>query len=364
MKKILATLLSLGLLSLSINSALAGPSPLSITTAISEVYGEQNRNSGEYGVEFIAAQFICDSRGGCLIDELTFQGFIDEDASGERGAFKAGTDNGVAVRDVVTAMYLVAEDGTFLSSSEAVSADGKITFEDDFTLDRGESTIVTLKGNLSATTEFNGDSENIAFRLSGPRAVIAEDLGTGSMIRASVAVNQLLTTYINVDDEAEFTVAFNGPSASTFTPGDQDVSLMDFTFTASDDVEVRKLSFYITATGDGLMTYGAANYTDIKLINSETGEVLMGPEELDLAGSDYTQQLVFNDSWFIDNGESINASLLVDIANNPNLDSDTLSAFFSAISTTEGVIDLDTGYYISNFTPSTSIQGSTHRISI
>ena len=157
----------------------------------------------------------------------------------------------------------------------------------------------------------------------------------------------------------DFTVAFGGPSVSNFAPNAKDIQVLDLTFSSARDVEVRKLGFDLNAAlGEGLITT-TANFTDIKLVDTDSGSTLMGPQELSTTGSDSTQTISFTDSWYISEGESVNASLTLDVANVAALDADTIKATLNAVSTTDGVKDTGTGQFLTNIVPSSALAGYT-----
>ena len=148
----------------------------------------------------------------------------------------------------------------------------------------------------------------------------------------------------------ELTIAFNGPSASDVQIDSQDQELFSFSVTAAQEVVVKDLDIQIAADDDndatpdatdggegggatpdddGLINTGAeANFKDIKIINADTGAVVMGPLELDTvtddaadetlltgAAEDALQIIDFTDDFSIAAGETLNLMVVADIDN-------------------------------------------------
>jgi len=83
------------------------------------------------------------------------------------------------------------------------------------------------------------------------------------------------------------TVAFNGPITGDVSKGGRDVVLFKFALTAASSVEVRNAYVQIDGGGVGMvkgsgsgpapLTDGTAYFTDIKIVNVDTGKTVSGP---------------------------------------------------------------------------------------
>ena len=139
----------------------------------------------------------------------------------------------------------------------------------------------------------------------------------------------------------KLTLAFNGPAAGDIQTDSQDQVLLNFSVTASQEVTIKDMDIIVgadddgdsdaTDTGDdsssddtGLINSGAeGNLKDIKIINADTGAVVMGPLELDcvtnVCGADGTndarQTIDFTDDWTLNAGETMNLAVTADIDN-------------------------------------------------
>lgn len=144
----------------------------------------------------------------------------------------------------------------------------------------------------------------------------------------------------------EVTMAFNGPAAGDIATNAQDQTLFEFSLTAENEITVKDLDIIVYADdadndGDpfdgtesgnddddrGLIngdndgsadSDDAASITDIKIVNIETGAVVMGPMELDSAavgGNDATQTIDFTDDFTVEAGKTLQLAVRVDVDN-------------------------------------------------
>lgn len=133
----------------------------------------------------------------------------------------------------------------------------------------------------------------------------------------------------------DLTFAFNGPAAGDIQTDAQDQTLLKFSITASQYATIKDLDVLVYADdaasldGDafddaedgtdtdtkGLVGASDANITDIKIVNADTGAVIMGPMELDNATADAVQTIDFTDDFSLDAGETLNLKVTADIDN-------------------------------------------------
>ncbi len=144
----------------------------------------------------------------------------------------------------------------------------------------------------------------------------------------------------------DVTIAFSGPSTGDISTNAQDQTVMEFSITAENEITVQDLDIIIGADdadddgdpfdgtesgnddddrglingdNDGVAdSDDAASVTDIKIVNTETGTVLMGPMELDSAavgGNDAVQTIDFTDDFTMDAGETLDLAVVIDIDN-------------------------------------------------
>lgn len=263
--------------------------------------------------------------------------------------------------------FKLMQNGDVLAETDEVDSNDLFTFVLDtpYSIEKGDTRSFTVSAEITGQAD-SDDTIRVYLDENTDLVAVGQVYGYGAQVSSGSydnGANDGTDANWSTVQGGQFTIAFNGPAVDDFAPNAKDVAILDLTFTAGRDLEVRKLTFNIdAAAGDGLITSSAANYTDIKLINADTGSTLMGPLELSTSGSDSTQDVAFTDSWYLDAGESVNASLTVDIANVAALDADTIQATLNAVSTTEGVKDTGTGEFLTDIVPSSAIDGYTHNI--
>ncbi len=162
--------------------------------------------------------------------------------------------------------------------------------------------------------------------------------------------------YVEVTTQGgQLTVAFNGPPTGNIAKGSQDVKLYNFAITSADsNVEIRRFRFLMEATDGGLLETGSTDYfTDLKVIDTDTGAVVSGPIALPASAASGTT-LTLTDSVFVNSGQTRNLAFTADVRNDSstnivdkgfrvclsdNADADTLPV--AAGTTTLGCGDTD-----------------------
>jgi len=279
----------------------------------------------------------------------------------------------------VTDFVLKVEGGSeVLATADMVGAKDLVTFtlDNPFVIPQGDNKIFyveakntcrnaeTIKTYLDETTDLH---------------VIGTTFNTG----VQVTNNYDGTTVGGVDQfslvtvkGSDFNVAFNGPTAGDIAVGQDRVSCLDLTITnaSGEDVEIKdwKLTIDVT-TGDVAAdtndlinsTDSTPNYTLIKLARmNDDGTVastLLGPSELAVGGSDVTQDVVLAGSNTIHANESVNASIIMNIANNTSLNNDKIRCTLDNVATTgaDYVRDLNGDELgAESITPSSDITGN------
>jgi hypothetical protein len=139
---------------------------------------------------------------------------------------------------------------------------------------------------------------------------------------------------------------------------------MRFSVVAQNDVEIRKTHITLDATtggAGGLFQGTEPNYTDIKLVDVDSGEVLVGPLDVDTS-DDLTQDLDFSDIWNLESGVERNLAWTADIANFVPT-SDTITLTFNKFVDNE-IKNLENNQWVDPDTivPSSDIIGNTHKV--
>ncbi len=147
----------------------------------------------------------------------------------------------------------------------------------------------------------------------------------------------------------DLTLALTGPTTGDIRTNSQDQTLLAFTMTSSQELTIKDLDVIVygddngngnatdgtddsSADSDGLINNAnsttEANLKDIKIINVDTGAVVMGPLELDCTAAgacsatgasvygDASQTIDFTDDFSMTAGESLHLAVTADIDNN------------------------------------------------
>lgn len=186
----------------------------------------------------------------------------------------------------------------------------------------------------------------------------------------------------------DITFSFQGPSAGDLPRDSQDQTLLKFNLTAENDVTVKDLDIIVYADDDGdndatdatddsagastsdddglVNTNAEGNITDIKIVNLETGVVVMGPLELDsvvAAGDDADQTIDFTDDFTLNGGETLQLAVTADIDNDIASGTEVAAALdvsgFQAEDSNGDTI-CTSGCTSSNIVPSADLTGYNH----
>ncbi len=142
----------------------------------------------------------------------------------------------------------------------------------------------------------------------------------------------------------DVTISSNGPSAMDVATNARDVSVLDFSIVSVTDVTFDSFPITMDTTEaeatEGLLNATAANFSDVKIMNTDTGSALYagvaatsfvtaqaGSTAItEAAGDDAAAYHLFTDDFEMEAGEELNLSLTMDIANTSTLDSMTFTA--------------------------------------
>jgi hypothetical protein len=142
----------------------------------------------------------------------------------------------------------------------------------------------------------------------------------------------------------DITITSSGPAATDVGIAADDVVLQDFTISSVADVTFKNFPIALTASEaeatEGLLNSTASNFTDIKVIDTDTGETLMGPIDADVlttalggstaiteaSGDASIAYYLFTDEFEMGAGDELNLSLTADVANTATLDAMTIYA--------------------------------------
>ncbi len=127
----------------------------------------------------------------------------------------------------------------------------------------------------------------------------------------------------------QLTVAYNGPGTTNVAKGQNNVVFMRFALSSqSANLEIRNMRLSVGSTNGGLVATGTSSFTDyirnVRVRDMATGQVLQGPTSASgangyTAGA-ATSSFIFNNSIYLNAGETRNFEVIADMYNTDNSD--------------------------------------------
>jgi hypothetical protein len=159
---------------------------------------------------------------------------------------------------------------------------------------------------------------------------------------------------------AQLRVNFTGPGATDVPRNRNDVTLYTGTMSAQANLEVRKVNVtFVSSTALG--TANSTYYTNIKLVNADTGQVLFGPADLP-NGTATTASVNLQGPFSFTAGQSINFRITANL-NSGIAANSTIKVNLNALPSAD-VRNLDTGLNVpsGDIVPATVLAGNTHTV--
>ncbi|MBP7670971.1 S-layer homology domain-containing protein [Candidatus Gracilibacteria bacterium] len=305
---------------------------------------------------------------------LYITGNISTDAIENLELYVSGEDDPIAMVDSVNSSDVasfVIEDGYLIEKG------GNKTFEvkADLNTGRADDTIKAYIDEKSDVVAI-GDIYGFGVKVN----TVTTDSPAGSYDGTSCTSASGSCTYSTVEG-GDITISSNGPVAQDVAIAGDDESFMDFTITAVAETTFKNFEISFTAsegadTTEGLLNSATSqpNLTDIRIIDRDTGETLMGPIDADVlktasggstAKAEANDELVgyylFTDELDMEPGEERNLSLVADIENTSTLDQMTVFGKLELGSTYPEIRDVNNKVVTntSSLVPATPITGKT-----
>lgn len=234
------------------------------------------------------------------------------------------TYNGTVTRTNISNLVL-KQGGNTLATVSGINDKDQAVFvlATPFAMERGTVRTFEVYGDLNGAARA---AQNIQFYLDQT----ADLLSVGQTYGYGVTVASTYTTVnsaVAVVDAGKLTISFNGPAASNVARRGQDKELMNFTMVAQSNLEVRRTQFQFAYTGGAV----AADFTDVKLTDTATGQIVAGPYAIDAvpAPDDVVMTEVIN----LTAGASRTFKLTADIENT-TVDGQTITVTLAAFNAT------------------------------
>ncbi|MFH1375325.1 MAG: S-layer homology domain-containing protein, partial [Patescibacteria group bacterium] len=254
-------------------------------------------------------------------------------------------DGSISAGDVQNARLY--QGSTLIASTDGVNSKDLLVFTLDtpFEIKKGDSRIFEVKADLntgrgSDTVKIYVDEATDVVAIGGTYGFgMSVDISTSGSYNGTGCTAATGSCSYSVVQGGEITISSSGPSAADIAVNGEEISLLDFNITTLSEITIKKFSILLTTNdADSALDQGGllggtagttANYTDIKIINKDTGAVLMGPIDANVltiaaestaitATTDGDGYYVFADEFTMAAGESLDLRLTTDVANNVN----------------------------------------------
>lgn len=237
--------------------------------------------------------------------------------------------NGGTVKNAdITNLRLEVNSVNVANGSMTNDGYGVFDFGSGYKITKGDSKIFKMVGNVAGKK-----SETIAFYQENATDVLAigDQFGFGMKATVDTGFDAAGDSGITLTLQGGvLTIAFNGPNASNIGTDTSDTILARYSFTAANNIEVKKLGLVLCEDTTGNGTFDAAADTDggwsdindIKIVDEDTGQVVVGPAD----GSSFTVSeatgcpdsvtgagKVFTDTFDLANGKTRNFKVTGDI---------------------------------------------------
>lgn len=210
---------------------------LQVSLASSPVSSIEVKSSQD--VYFTGITAYCASTLDCTINDLTVQGYFDDDADGLYETSSTSTvdaaDHGTNLTDIVDSLRILDASGTEVGAAEVTNLNSfQVTFSSlGWTLTSEDTEIFYLVGDLSNSAYGDSDAENIAFGIAAESDVAAED-SDGAVLAISGTVNTTPSVYVTTKENGSLTIAVSSNTRSediVLAYSEELISVFEFTTT-------------------------------------------------------------------------------------------------------------------------------------
>jgi hypothetical protein len=182
----------------------------------------------------------------------------------------------------------------------------------------------------------------------------------------------------------DVTVTSNGPAASDIAINGDDITLLEFDVVTVTDVTFKNFPISLTVpenvAASGLLSTTTANFTDIKIVDLETGEEIFSAVDSDVfttainnataidettGNTDGSPAFhLFTDDWSPEAGSEYSLALMLDVENNTSLASDTVVATLALGTTYPELRDVNNKVLTNSsvLVPASAITAKTHTL--
>ncbi len=270
---------------------------------------------------------------------------------------------------------------TLVATAATVNSDGHIVlkFNPYYVVGNGTTKIFSLHADVAGRA---GRTIRTYVEYSTDVSAIDTVYNAGAAIDISTngSFDGTSSNYVEVTTQGgQLTNSFNGPVTQNIAKGQLAVPLYKFALTSPDNtLEIRKVVFTIaTDSGSPALcaikgSSGTNYFRSVKIKDMDSGQTLMGPQEIPsaTANSADTATFTFNDTFDIQTGQTMNLALVSDLSNTEDATGEffgnqdcSYHATFTAFGSSD-VRVVDTGEFLdtSKIVPNSNVTGNAQTV--
>ncbi|MFA6017631.1 MAG: hypothetical protein WC776_00385 [Patescibacteria group bacterium] len=245
-------------------------------------------------------------------------------------------------------------DGSYIGNKLVMFDLGSNAYGIDKGSDRTFEVTADIGGNAA-------DALNVYLDNSADLYAVGSDYGYGVTVTRTGfdgTTGDLSTTTIQ---GGELSVAFSGPASSDVGNTTQNFSLFEGTLTAERAMTITAMPMNLAMTNDDSTGLETDPISDIRIVNADTGDLIMGPLDLASTDADDTAEVLsFTDDFDMAAGEVLNFMVIADMESTYAEASDT---FTISMDLTSGLTAEDSdGDAITDIVPTANLDGNAQTV--
>ena len=227
-----------------------------------------------------------------------------------------------------------------------------VVFDSPFKVLKGQNRTFEVFADISPLTK---SDETIDLYVDVQNDVHA----TGAIYGYGVAITNSFDSANNHTAQtlqgAEITISFNGPNARDIAKDAQDVTLLDFSVSTKNNIEIKTLIFTASTT----LIAASEGFADLKVVDAETGAAVTS--SIDIDGSTNANQ-TFTDIINVSAGTTRRFLVTADV-DTDNDSSDAIKITLNQVGATD-IKNLDNNQYVAqaDIVPNAAIVGNTQTV--
>ncbi len=272
--------------------------------------------------------------------------------------------------------FKLYQGSTLVAEAAGIGSNNQIVLNftgEGYDIPNGVTRVFSLKADVTGRSnntiktyiEYSADVMAID-RVYGSGVLVCSGTSTSGCTSSNGNFDGVDSSFITVTTQGgQLTIAYNGPSTANVAKGQNNVVLMRFAMTSqSSNLEIRNLRLSVGSTNGGLVTSGTNDYIrNVRVRDMSNGQVLQGPTSASGATTPgaATSTFVFNNSVYINAGQTRNFEVVADLYNTDNTDfvGKKYRASLNAFQTGDvRVIDTNEQVALSDIVPNSVITGN------